>query len=186
MMFHEIFVHAPESWEAQARRAETNERCAFREGFVDAAALYVLLSGLKRRKRVPDSHRDFIHSYEIGAKLAHLERRNHGPGGRMSHVASTRDAGATVFDVLEKKGYAKDAVRIAICLNRLALSEEERTRVLIVLVEIADSLRWVNGKPEPGAVRWLDLLGRAVEVAQQGNAKELHTLLDNMVDPEEF
>jgi hypothetical protein len=193
-MFHEIFVHAPESWEAQARRTETSERCAFREGFVDAAALFVLLSALKRGKKIPISHRDFIRLYQSESKAAHRERRSYGPNGRMSalngaiqaSVPTTRDAGANVFDVLEQKGLANDAVRIAICLNRLALTEEERTRVLMGLVEIADSLCPINGMGEPGAVRWLDLLGRLREAAHEGNANIMHALLNEMVDPEEF
>lgn len=194
MLFHEIFVHAPEGWETNGPRVETNELCAFREGFVDAAALFVLVSALRKPAQIPTSHREFARLYLSESEAAHRERRTLGPAGRaavphsskLANIVSSREAGAAAFEDLSVKGEAEEAVRIAICLNRLALTQEQRTRALTALVEMVKSLEWVDGRPEPGASRWQELCGNVLEAARQGNAKDLFALLDGVVDPEEF
>lgn len=191
LLFHEIFVHAPEAWGAASFREATAERCAFREGFVDAAALHVLQHGLRDLDVVPHSHHDFAEPYRRESRSAHRDRISHGPAGvelddEEDDLVAIRESGSLAFDRLAESDLAKEAVDLAICINSLPLCENERTRIVVALCSMTAALRWTDSNEQPGRTRWIELHRNVLHAVRTGNARELADRLLVAVDPSEF
>ena len=210
ILFHEIFVHAPKSWGASTSRRElpkeerTTELCAFREGFVDAAALYVLRKGLSVRGRTSQLHElhgEFARDYSAKAKTAHVERRSKGPTGQLprgggeniEHVIKARERGGELFDQFRELNLGDEAVKVAVCVNHLTLTTEQRNRLLTALEEAVKALEmagdpefWQQGHYEPGLTRWLEAHGKILAMARAGRGSLLIDFVDRMVDTTPF
>jgi hypothetical protein len=194
-LFHEIFVHAPEAWETPAPRptvrVDTHERCPFREGFVDAAARYVLRQALRNRQLVPTAHHDLAEHYRRETDTAHKDRLSHGPEGvdfddDQDDLIINRESGALIFDRLADNNLGEEAVRLAICLNRLPLPEDDRTRLIVALRTMTDALCWDEPDRDPGSIRWIELHRQVLEAARRGAAAQLQELLAKALDPGDF
>lgn len=202
VLFHEIFVHAAEAWSAPIgrerlpREERTDEHCAFREGFVDAAALHVLRQALHVRSGLPEIHREFARDFSAEASAAHQERRSLGETGQVpkdearnvEHAIRARRRGAALFDRFTELGLGDEAVRFALCLNHLTLTRDHRTRLMLALEMILEALDPPDEKRrfEPGIARWLDVHRQARELAQAGCGTELLGLIESRVDTDLF
>ena len=176
-MFHEIFVHGAESWLAAGRRSTTTELCAFREGFVDAAAAAVLQEHLSECGLKSRLHQSFAEVFGRGTHVAHAQRMAFPMGGvrrgdpdaqQAATVASARNRGWKVFRSLEKRLKGKQSVQLAVCLNLLVLSEGEREALLSALDRASDgkalqTRRWQS---------WLEALLQAATRGQPSVAEE--------------
>ena len=110
LIFHEIFVHSAESWGATSRRTPTNELCAFREGFVDAAGAQVLERGLADPGLRSHLHRPYSEVYSRAARTRHSGRMRYtgrkegssnAEAAQMERVTAARNRGWKLFRRLE-------------------------------------------------------------------------------------
>jgi len=149
-MFHEVCVHAPEGWTASAKRVPTNERCAFGEGFVDAAAVRILARALEREGILTDADRPYAERFMNEAEKAQHQRADLDAAQRSSSkrragtqqdAAHARDEGMRLFKRLAKREdrqLADEAIRIALCVNLLPLEPDERISFMAMLDRASD------------------------------------------------
>src|SRR5262249_32863739 len=101
-------------------------------------------------------------------------------------LITSRDSGALIFDRLVDNNLGEEAVRLAICLNRLPLIEDDRTKVLVALRMMTDALGWDQPERDPGNVRWIKLHAKVIEAARRGAADQLQILLIKAIDLNDF
>jgi hypothetical protein len=144
-MFHEVCVHAPEGWAAADKRQPANERCAFGEGFVDAAAVRILTRALEGGDVPSAPDRPYFERFMNEAEKAQHQRADLDGAQRSSpkqrdkaqqDAADARDRGMRLFKRLAKREdrqSADEAIRIALCVNLLPLAPEERINFMTTL-----------------------------------------------------
>lgn len=191
VLFHEIFVHAPESWTELTRRKPTNERCSFREGFMDAAALYALEAAL-RGQSFPEGHDEFREHYIAGAKAAHAHRTTLGPQGAqwgtddgVGDLIRFREDGVRPFRRMREAGLGDEALAVALSLNPLSLTELDRARIVAALESLTGAL-WEAGPDKPGATRWINVHRTVLAALAERRPNDLFTILTAHLDPAEF
>lgn len=140
VLFHELLVHAAESLTDPLTRQTTKDTCAFREGYLDAAAAELLMDVCETApKRLRTFHEPFSQQVLHATHRAHALRQhcndpaidaNSPEGRRLSQVYDARQRGNnTHFDVSKVIG-TDGALRIGIALNAFPLTETERVCVL--------------------------------------------------------
>ena len=145
VLFHELFVHCPESWASVGPRRHTKETCGFREGFVDGAAASLLSralnSGMVELSAFRRLSGDFAHetlaAHMARTSLVAVRRSAAAPG--LIPAESLRRKGAKAF-ALFREAVGTDAELLAAALNVLDASDEERSAFLILLESIALAL----------------------------------------------
>jgi hypothetical protein len=137
-MFHEVCVHAPERWTAPHKRQPTNERCAFGEGFVDAAAVRILTRALECGGSCTAADEPYFEHFMNAAEKAQHQRADLDSALRSSskqrdkayqEASDARNRGMLLFKRLAKREdrqLADEAIRIALCVNLLPLEPDER------------------------------------------------------------
>ena len=190
-IFHEVCVHSPESWAAQQKRQAANERCAFGEGFVDAAAVRILTRALEGGKILPPSQRPYVERFMSEAEKAQHLRADLGAGDRSStkdrdkgaqDAVSARDQGMLLFKRLarrEDRQAADEAIGIALCVNVLPLEPDERRSFMTGLDRASDDLAPVM----PSRSKWLNSLRNA---ARRRNLMEVRALINPLLTVTEF
>lgn len=140
IMFHEIFVHGPESWGCEGQRIATRSSCAMREGFVDAAAAFVLSSELSLKGL---SFSALPHSSEwLAAGVLAAQRMRSSPvhmvaAGSSKRLATLRLNGSMMFDRYTVRNLGKTGAALAAAINLFDLSEADRGAYLGILGEAA-------------------------------------------------
>ncbi len=156
ILFHEICVHGPEAWLGGSRHLDgperTTELCAFREGFVDAAAAWLLCHRLVNAPERLGRHAALADKYEAATRAAHHERASVGPAGlraggerdrTLRGIKNSREQGQSLFarllgldgDGLKATGGA--VARLAFALNLLPLTDKERIRLVQSMSAVA-------------------------------------------------
>jgi hypothetical protein len=200
-LFHEVFVHAPEGWTAEGTRVPTNERCAFGEGFVDAAAVRVLTRALEAeavvegsevqetpdRLHLPLTDRPYFERFMNEAEKAHHQRADLSASERSSSkmrdkalqdAADARDDGMRLFKRLarrEDRRSADEAIRIALCVNLLPLEPEARIDFMTKLDRASSDQAAVSDKRST----WLQKLRDA---ANRGDLDQVRVLIEPVKD----
>jgi hypothetical protein len=177
VLFHEVFVHSVEGWVTKGCRLETTELCAFREGFVDAAAAHVLEQRLLNPGLRSGLHRSYSEIFSRGVRTGHANRMTYNvtrnglsadEAVQMEQILKARNRGWKLFRRLEAK-LQGGAVRLAICLNLLDLPHEARQALVAVLDRASD--------PEALALRrrtaWFDELVAAADRCEVNLAQPL-------------
>jgi hypothetical protein len=138
LIFHEVCVHAPESWNGESRSAptpnRTSEYCSFREGFVDAAAASVLTDWM--HKNEPEIWKNC----SLSTQTAHLVRAIPLPGGtgiqaaeKVAKIMEAREDGISLFQDYSRRFGMEKSAQLAFSLNLLDISEDDRRRLMIQL-----------------------------------------------------
>jgi len=144
VMFHEVFVHGPESWTAAGRRVETSETCEFREGFVDAAAAHLLSVALTRRDVTLFDDESLRLLLAEATQAAHKERTTPGYGNTSLRAASElktlRQNGAILFGAIERMNLGGHAALLAAIINSWPSSPRQRGAFLAHLDRILPGL----------------------------------------------
>ena len=186
-MFHEVCVHAPEGWSSPANRVPTNERCAFGEGFVDAAAVRILTRALEREGILTDADRPYCERFMNEAEKMQHQRADLEAAQRSSSkrrakaqqdAVDARDSGMRLFKRLAKREdrqLADEAIRIALCVNLLPLLPNERISFMTMLDRASDDRAAINQRRSD----WLHSLR---EVANRGDLVELRALIEPLTD----
>jgi len=186
-IFHEVFVHAPESWTSVGKRQPTNERCAFGEGFVDAAAVRVLIRALEGGELLTPVDRPFFEHFMNETEKAHHRRADLAPVERGSYkqrdkaaqdAADARDDGMRLFKRLaerENPQLADEAIRIALCVNLLPLEPSERIDFMTKLDRASANRAAITERYS----NWLNSLRNA---ANRGDLKGIKDLIGPVRD----
>jgi len=193
-LFHEICVHGPESWLTAGPRGTTNERCPFREGFVDAAAVWLLTHALHRGEIA--SAQQYPEYFVHATKQGHVARATIEPEVEissasedvaLSDAARARAAGLMLFDRLEFHevfGSTAELVKVALALNLLPLTSDQRREVMVELERegMSAAEEWpsrADHKDKPDANpsgAWRDRLRQAAVDGQLDRLAELVSL----------
>jgi hypothetical protein len=187
-LFHEIFVHSAEGWAAVGRRESTNERCTFREGFVDAAAAYAL--NQRVRCALEDTvHAQFAEEFALGTESAHRERVSQRPGNnritddpnekKKRDIKALRTKGWKVFKRFVDQNQAIPGLNLAICLNVISLSHDQRNRLTQFLDRATDTSLGKRGRI---TVRF----GKLLKAAAAHDVTQAGQLIAGVVSDEDF
>jgi hypothetical protein len=188
ILFHEIFVHSAESWTTMGHRNSTNERCVFREGFVDAAAAYTLNLGIADGALAHTVHAEFAEEIGLGTEAAHNERVSRPPGSdriddpeekKKLQLKQLRADGKRVFKRFLDRDRAADGVGLAVCLNVISLSDDERIRLLQVLDRSTNPILPKRGR----RIEWMEQL---LEAVAEHDVAQVATIIADVVAGDEF
>lgn len=189
-LFHEMFVHAPEGWRAAGARTLSHDRCGIREGFVDAAAALVLDSLLRKPGKLP-SFDHVLEEFREEIARAHADRFRSSASfaasqeaRRLDHIMSSRQQGKRCFERLTAKKLGRRAARLAMCVNVLHLSDDERGEMLSLLDRATASATDYLLDDVQGA-RFSELLGALLAAADRGDPQEVQNIFGG-VDAGEF
>lgn len=134
MMFHEIFVHGAEQWDKDGKRAGTSPKCSLREGFVDAAAVYLVVGALRRKELTLSTFKGFSKWLANQIELAHQRRVDPAShGGQEVELAQARSIGHNVFQDFVVRQRGDLAVVLAAALTLLDPDDLTRVRYLRTL-----------------------------------------------------
>ncbi|HEX7945000.1 MAG TPA: hypothetical protein VF495_10060 [Phenylobacterium sp.] len=190
VLFHEVFVHGPEGWLGDGQRTPSNDRCALREGFVDAAGVHLFLRCL-RDGGAPGVLSSHVERLAADVEFAHISRVHAAPfavsGARAAHiqsVVSNRRAGRDWFETLEHVGWADRACRLAMCLNTLSLTPEQKGALIPPLHRAIGSLKHRSTDAQPG--KYSNMLADLLEAADRLDAPAARAILEEDVDRPDF
>jgi len=192
VMFHEIFVHGPESWGAIKPRVPSDEFNAFREGFLDRAAFLALKQKLDEGESLPEPFHHATAAIATQADAAHMARLDLGAlvghGGRaVDHhrgYIRARQRGRERFEEwLRTHGLAR-TMRIATYLNTLPLSLDQQATFLSLIEFAALGADWSSlVLNRQGFMAPVSELEAAVE---RDDGAAVIDLLDRAVDEDDF
>lgn len=145
VLFHEVFVHCPESWTKSGPRLHTKETCGFREGFVDGAAASLLARSLNTGRVQLSDLPQLSGDFALETMSGHLARSSlviarlpaAVPG--LLPVESLRRKGAKAF-ALFREAIGTDAELLAAALNVLDATDDERSAYLVLLEAVSQAL----------------------------------------------
>lgn len=187
-LFHEIFVHSPEGWAAEGHRDSTNERCVFREGFVDAAAAFALERGITDGALGNTIHKEFAEEFSLAINAAHISRVSRSPGSdgmrdpeekKKADLKDLRANGWRVFKQFVDRKQEDIGLALAICLNLFAFSSAQRNQLMQILDRSTDP----NMPKYHDRVQWIEQLTTAVIAHDVARARNL---VGNIVSDTEF
>lgn len=157
ILFHEICVHGPEAWLGGSRHEpgpeRTTELCAFREGFVDAAAAWLLRYWLVTAPERLARHATLADKYDMATTAAQYGRASAGPAEFLASgesararrgITNVRARGLSLFnrmlqlDTIGGTVPGEAVAHLAFALNLLPLSENQRTRLVNALQAAAE------------------------------------------------
>jgi hypothetical protein len=145
VLFHELFVHCPESWANEGSRPHTKETCGFREGFVDGAAASLLYRALNGGRVKLSDLPSLDGEFALETMAGHLARTSL-DASRLSTatpglvpVESLRRKGAKAF-ALFREAIGVDAELLAAALNVTSATDDERAAYLILLESMSQAL----------------------------------------------
>lgn len=162
LMFHEIFIHAPEALLSEAKRdIPTPETCSLREGYMDAAANDLLIAVLTRTPhRIPGFYQEFAEQIAESSKDAHCARldntgyelyKNDDGARNTSIVIERRRDGQKAFNAVSKVLGLEIACVIGMAANVVSLDQTPRNLLVEMLAIAAASKAGSHRK-------WLDSL----------------------------
>jgi hypothetical protein len=141
LLFHEICVHGAESWRGGSRSLigplRTSERCAFREGFVDAAAVSVLVEWMYQTSNdLRRNWADLVEHCILPTQASHLHRaiplatddRGIKKAKIVQKVQEAREEGIELYHKFVRRFGPKLSAQLAFALNLLELTEDDRIR----------------------------------------------------------
>jgi hypothetical protein len=149
ILFHEIFVHTAEAWLEPAKRRPTNERCRFREGFVDAAAAHLLSAALAESPHAfPEKYRSFAAELARQVSDAHSARHSNDDPElslgteaaihKRNMITARRDGRAAFEHVARLFGHDR-ASAFAVAANLLSLDPSQRNLLVELSFEVVDA-----------------------------------------------
>jgi hypothetical protein len=196
-IFHEICVHGPEAWDLEGpRRLCTPSRCPLREGFVDAAAVYVLNKALSAGEIARGGNFRFKDDFQFAAEHSQLDRAVLPLGEEISEeerlqakqdIVRARKDGLMLFRKLVSERDGDQIARLAFSLNLLCLDEDSRALLVDHLDSALQAHPMLGGyaRPEGGTPAWL---GQLCAAATAGKMKDLDVLVNQLLGnrPAEF
>lgn len=189
VIFHEIFVHAPESWGSAGRRYPSSDMNPFREGFLDRLAYLLLEQFLKKRLSSPFAHAtDF---FLAQAEVAHSGRLDLGGSASLQTRAAeqqrlrigARQHGRTLLNRWQDICTLKRIARLSTRLNALELTDKQQRKLLKILDLATEAAEW--DEPDLRRGDWLSLVGE-MEALVQADDQAILALLDRVLDSGEF